>query len=336
MWFAGSQAGLPVGAAALLRRTERFAVPRSLRVPFFLAIPMVLAIAATSAPAMGQAHNPAQPGDPSPFGNAASESSAATTGVVSTMDALAMEGLPLSIPPVGTTWLLAAESCNSWTEWSSHSPTVSVARLAVPGKASSEYQKGCGALKDKKLSEAEEHERSAIRLYPGYAAALVVLGQVLEAEHKREDGRTACSQARSVDPDYVAPYLCLADFAAGEDNWKEVSILSGSALTIDPSGNAYSFYYAADAAYHLGNLEKALKDAQNSITLDKWRHLAQVHLLMAQIYKAKQDWNGQATQLREYLKMAPNAPEASGARLALLELAARAPLPLASSSQTKP
>lgn len=256
-------------------------------------------------------------------------------GVLSTTDALAMEGLPVSMTPLDTTWLLAAESCNSWTESSSHSPTVSVARLAVPGKASSEYQKGCGALKDKRLDSAEQHERKAIELYPNYAAAWVVLGQVLEAENKRSDGLTACSQARSVDPNYVAPYLCLADLAATEENWQEVSILSGSALTLDPAGNAYSFYYAADAELHQGNVAKALKDAQNSVTLDKWRRLAQVHLLLAQIYRAEKDLNGQATQLREYLKLAPNSADAPKLRLTLLQLAARAPLPQPP-SQTKP
>jgi tetratricopeptide (TPR) repeat protein len=231
--------------------------------------------------------------------------------------------VPLSMAPIDTTWLLAAESCNSWTESSTHGPTVSVTRLAVPGKASSEYQKGCGALKDKKLSDAEEHERSAIRLYPSYAAAWVLLGQVLDAENKRDDGRMACSQARSVDPSYVAPYLCLANFAATEENWQEVSMLSGSALTLDPAGNAYSFYYAADAAFHLGDLTKAEKDAQNSITLDKWRHLAQAHLLLAEIYKAKADLIGQAAQLREYLKIAPNSPDSAGVKTTLAQLQAK-------------
>jgi tetratricopeptide (TPR) repeat protein len=231
--------------------------------------------------------------------------------------------VPLTLMPFDTHWMLAAETCNSWTESSAHSPTVSVARLAVPGKASGEYQKGCGALKDKKLDEAEKHERAAVKLYPDYAAAWVVLGQILEAEDKRDDGRQACSQARSVDPDYVAPYLCLADFATTEDNWQEVSMLAGSALTLDPAGNAYSFYYAADAAFHLGNLEKAEKDAQNSITLDKWRHLAQVHLLLAQIYKAKNDFVAQAAQLREYLKIAPNAADSSQVKSVLAQLQAK-------------
>jgi tetratricopeptide (TPR) repeat protein len=230
---------------------------------------------------------------------------------------------PLAMTPVETAWLLAAESCNSWTESSSRSPTVSVDRLAVPGKASSEYQKGCGALKEKKLEAAEEHARNAIRFYPNYAAAWVVLGQILQAENKRDDGRTACSQARSVDPNYIAPYLCLADFAATEENWQEVSMLAGSALTLDPAGNAYSFYYAANAALHLGDLDKAEKDAQNSITLDKWHHLPQAHLLLAQIYKAKGDSNGQAAQLHEYLKMAPNSQDLAGVKSTLTQLQAK-------------
>jgi tetratricopeptide (TPR) repeat protein len=231
--------------------------------------------------------------------------------------------VPLGMMPIDTTWLMAVESCNSWTESSAHSPTVSVARLDVPKKASSEYQKGCSAFKDKRLENAEEHERNAVRIYPDYAAAWVVLGQVLEAEDKRDDGRQACSQARSVDPNYVAPYLCLADFAATEDNWKEVSILSVSALSLDPTGNAYSFFYAGDAAFHLGDLAKAEKDAQNSIKLDKWRHLARAHLLMAEIYKAKQDFVGQAAQLREYLKIAPNSADSAGIKTALAQLEAK-------------
>ncbi len=233
--------------------------------------------------------------------------------------------VPLTMMPVDTAWILAAESCNSWTESSTASPTVSVARLAVPRKASSEYQKGCGALKDKRLDNAEEHERSAVRIYPEYAAAWVLLGQILEAENKGNDGRQACSQARSVDPNYVAPYLCLADFAAAEDNWKEVSILSVGALSLDPGGNAYSFYYAADAAFHLGDLAKAEKDAQNSIKLDKWHHLAQVHMLLAQIYKAKQNFIGQAAQLREYLKIAPNSADSARIKTELAQLQAKSP-----------
>jgi len=284
----------------------------------------MLVFGATSA--LGQVMPPhpvtTSPAQPFPTGNGGAEGSIGA-GDTFQSDLWTQPGLPTALIPFDASWMLAAESCNSWTEWSSHSPTVSVARLAVPGKASSEYQKGCGDLKDKRLSGAEAHERKAIELYPNYAAAWVVLGQILEAENKQKDGQLACSQARSVDPDYVAPYLCLANFAASEENWKEVSILSGSALSLDPAGNAYSFYYAADAEFHLGDLTKAEKDAQNSLTLDKWHHLATVHLLLAEIDAAKKDFTGQAAQLREYLKLEPNSADAAGIKGTLAKLDAK-------------
>lgn len=331
MKFAGGQPGPCIGAEKPSRRKEFSAAPRAWFLPLGALIigALALTVALLASPAFGQGRSAPQPvinplnPPPSPGDNPNETQTDAPLGEPLGIGLWGPTALPLTVMPMDTSWLLADESCNSWTESSSRSPTVSVARLAIPGKASSEYQKGCSALKDKRLREAEEHERSAIQIYPQYAAAWVLLGQVLDAESKRAEGRTACSQARSVDPNYVAPYLCLADFAATEENWKEVSILSGSALTLDPTGNAYSFYYAADAEFHLGDLSRAEKDAQNSITLDKWHHLAQAHLLLAQIYKVKKDLIGQAAQLREYLKIAPNSTDSPEIRTALLQLGAK-------------
>lgn len=327
MSFAGSQPGLSIGAEIPARRKDLSTASRLWFSPV-LGLVITLALAFASLPASGQERSmpqpPSGPLGPTVLGGnpAAAPMTPAPDGTMGA-DPWGSSIVPLGMMPIDTTWLLAAESCNSWTESSTTSPTVSVARLAVPKKASSEYQKGCSALKDKRLENAEEHERSAVQIYPEYAAAWVLLGQILEAEHKANDGRLACSQARSVDPDYVAPYLCLADFAAAEENWNEVSILTVGALSLDPTGNSYSFYYAADAAFHLGEMDKAEKDAQNSIKLDKWHHLAQVHLLLAQIYKAKQNVIGQATQLREYLKIAPNAADSAGIKTVLAQLEAK-------------
>jgi tetratricopeptide (TPR) repeat protein len=228
-----------------------------------------------------------------------------------------------SLMPIDTSEMVNAEACNSWTESGVHSPTVSTARLAVPGKASNEYQKACGAYKDKKLPVAEEHVRKAIAVYPNYVAAWVVLGQVLDAQHKRDDARTACSQASAVDPNYVAPYLCLAEFAATENNWDEVSKLSQRALALDPVNNVYSLYYAADAGVHLLHLADAETKALAAIQLDTWHHLPQLHLLMAQVYAAKGDVRSEMTSLKQYLKLAPNSSDARGAKDTLAQLEVR-------------
>jgi tetratricopeptide (TPR) repeat protein len=216
--------------------------------------------------------------------------------------------------------MIDAEACNTWTESGVHSPTVSAKRLEIPGRAVGEYQKGCGALKGKRVLEAEDHLRKAIDLYPDYAAAWVVLGQVLVQEKKDDDAKTACSKAEEVDPGYVASYLCLAEFAAGTSNWPAVSDLSQKALAIDPIGNPYSLYYAADAGLHQNQLSQAEMHAQAAVKLDEWHHLPELHLLLAQIYEAAGNVVGETTQLKEFLKVASNSKDAPKAKKMLAEL----------------
>ncbi len=213
------------------------------------------------------------------------------------------------------------ESCNSWTESSVHSPTVSAKRLIVPGKAAGEYQKGCGAFKGKRWLEAEDHLRRALDLYPDYAAAWVVLGQVLVSEKKSDEAKTACAKAEEVDPGYVASYLCLAEFAANDSNWPELAKISAQAMEIDPIGNPYSLYYAAAAGFHQNQLAQAEMHAQAAVKLDEWHHVPELHLLLAQIYDAAGNVVGEVAQLKEFLKVASNSKDAPKAKntLALLE-----------------
>ncbi len=221
-----------------------------------------------------------------------------------------------------TSRIIDSESCNSWTESGVHSPTVSAKRLAVPGKASSEYQKACGAFKGRKLTDAEEHLRKALEVYPDYPAAWVVLGQVLESENKNDDAKAACSRAENLDPGYVASYLCLSAFAANASDWTDVAKLSAQALALDPIGNPYSLYYAADAGLHFNQLTQAELHAQSAVKLDEWHHLPELHLLLAQIYEAAGNVVGEAAQLREFLKVGASSKDAPKARSILAKLEA--------------
>jgi len=218
--------------------------------------------------------------------------------------------------------MVDSESCNSWTESGVHSPTVSAKRLAVPSKATSEYQKACGAFKGKKFPDAEEHLRRAIEFYPDYPAAWVVLGQVLESESKNDDAKAACAKAEDLDPGYVASYLCLAEFAANDSDWTNLAKLSAQALALDPIGNPYSLYYAADAGLHFNQLTQAEMHALAAVKLDEWHHLPELHLLLAQIYEAAGNVVGEAVQLREFLKVAANSKDAPKARTILAKLEA--------------
>jgi len=218
--------------------------------------------------------------------------------------------------------MIDSESCNSWTESGVHSPTVSAKRLEIPAKAMGEYQKGCGAFKGKRPLEAEDHLRRAIDFYPDYAAAWVVLGQVLIQEKKSDEAKAACAKAEEVDPNYVASYLCLADFAAVSSDWPTVSELSQKALALDPIGNPYSLYFAADAGLHQHQLVQAEMHAQAAVKLDEWHHLPELHLVLAQIYQAAGNVVGETTQLKEFLKIASNSKDAPQAKIMLTQLLA--------------
>jgi YD repeat-containing protein len=146
---------------------------------------------------------------------------------------------------------------------------VSAQQLQIPPKAQKEYQQACVTLKDKKTADAEKHLRKALQLYPKYSAAWVTLGQVLAAQQRTDEARTACSQGSAVDSGYVPSYLCLADIAPRTDDWGEVLKETNRALELDPCGNAVAYEYNAAANLKVHNLADAEESGLRAAKIDK-------------------------------------------------------------------
>ena len=215
------------------------------------------------------------------------------------------------------------ESCLMWTV--AEGTTVSAQTLQVPEKARDEYRKACSDMKGKKLLNAEDHLRKVVHGYPRFVAAWALLGQVLEAGKRLEEARGACSEATSVDSAYAPAYLCLADVAAQQGEWNQTLDLADRALTLEPVQDVYGYFYCAMAQFHLSHLPAAEKNAIQAIDADHLQRVPQAHLLLAQIYGAKHDFYGAATQLRAYLRVAPRAPDSAGVRKSLAELEGQIP-----------
>lgn len=201
-----------------------------------------------------------------------------------------------------------------------HIVTASATDLQIPAKSQKEYEDGCAAVRNKKIAEAENHLRKAVKDYPQYPTAWVVLGQVLEAEQKTQEAHDACSQPVAANPSYVPAYLCLADISARSKNWDEVLKLSAHALEIDPSTDAVGYSYNALANLNLNNLPAAEKSALKAVEIDKANADPRVHFLLAQIYGAKGDGAAEAAQLREYLKFATDPADVAMVKGYLAEL----------------
>jgi tetratricopeptide (TPR) repeat protein len=201
-----------------------------------------------------------------------------------------------------------------------HPATVGISDLQIPAKSQREYEDSCAALKNNKMIEAENHLRKAVKDWPKYSAAWVVLGQVLEAQQKTEEARDACSQPLATDSNYLPAYLCLADISARAQSWDKVLQLSIRALQIDPTTDAVAYDYNAAANFNLHNLHEAEKSALRATEIDKNNADPRVHFLLAQIYEAKGNREGEAAQLREYLKYASDPNGVAMVKSYLLEL----------------
>jgi len=182
--------------------------------------------------------------------------------------------------------------------------TVAVVDLKVPEKPHSEFESGCQALRKNKMADAEKHLRKAIHEYEKYAAAWVLLGQLLETEQKPEEARAACSESLNASATYVPAYLCLSDISTRQKNWDDVLKFSERVLDLDPTTNALAYAYHATANLKLHRLVEAEKNGLKALEIDVKNSEPRIHVLLAQIYSAKGDGPRAVAQLREYLKFA--------------------------------
>jgi len=200
------------------------------------------------------------------------------------------------------------------------SASVEIADLKVPSNAQKEHRDGCASLRSGNMVAAEVHLRKAVKRWPKYSAAWVVLGQLLEAQQKAEEAYGSCSQALATDPNYLPAYLCLADVSAHSESWDRVLQFSTRALEIDSTNDALAYDYHAAANFHLHRLPEAEKSALRAAEIDKSNADPRVHFLLAQIYEAKGDRESEASQLREYLKYASDPKDAAMVSRYLSEL----------------
>src|SRR4029077_8447955 len=160
------------------------------------------------------------------------------------------------------------EMCFPWKLGAVRSTAVSVANLKVPSNARVEYEKACDASNKNKFEDAEQHARSAIGKFQDYLAAWVMLGVILEEQHKAQGAREACSHAAAIDATYLQAYLCAAEVSARNREWEQVLNAADLALGLKSEGDPYAYYYRAMACLHMNNPVEAKKSALQAVEID--------------------------------------------------------------------
>lgn len=210
--------------------------------------------------------------------------------------------------------------CFRWPMNPVASGLVSVNRLEVPAEAKKEFWKGCDQVTGRKLAAAEKHLSRAVTLYPKFAAAWVLLGQIQADQDRDQEAQQSCTQARDTDAVYLASYLCLADLSSRQDKWSQVAELTNQALALHPLRAPGAYYYNALAYLYLRQEPAAEKSALGIAADPELGQKPPIHLLLAKIYELKGDRSAEATELRAYLKLAPHAVDSEVARQILQQI----------------
>jgi tetratricopeptide (TPR) repeat protein len=206
------------------------------------------------------------------------------------------------IPQLAPTTIPDDEKCLPWNLSAAQANPSRVTSLKVPPKAKDEYAKACIASQKKNFEESELHLRRAIDKFNGYPAAWVMLGVVLDEQHKEQEARDACSHVTTIDAKYFPAYLCLAEFSARNQEWARLLDLSNVALSISSENDGYAHYYRAMAFFYLNNLVEAQKNALQAAQIDLNHNYLPLYFLLAQIYAARGDKGAAAAELRMALK----------------------------------
>ena len=198
--------------------------------------------------------------------------------------------------------------------------TVSATNLAAPKAAKKAYERANAALQKKNLEVAVQNLQAAVGIYPSYAEAWFELGQVYQQLRRNQDARQAYTKAVDADKNYVDPYIQLARLAGMEQKWQEVADITDRALALDPLDFPEGYFFNSLAYFSLDKLDVAERSARKAQRLDSRHRFPQVHLLLANILRQKQDIAGTIEQLRNYLKYAPTSTYAERIRSQLQEL----------------
>ena len=191
---------------------------------------------------------------------------------------------------------------------------VSATTLAAPKHARKAYEKGLDLIRKKKLDDAQASLSKAVQEYPRYAAAWSELGTLALAKGDAEAARHAFERSINADPKYVPPYVEISVLELRAHRWKELADSSEKAVRLDPFNYPQAFFYNAVAHYNLHEPGAAEESARRAEKLDTHHQIPEVSRLIGLILAERNDYNGAAAEMRDYLKFAPQARDAADTR----------------------
>jgi Tfp pilus assembly protein PilF len=187
--------------------------------------------------------------------------------------------------------------------------TISVTSMSAPKDAMHAYEKA-QKLRAAKPAEAEKELNKAVKAYPKFAAAWTLLGDMHREINDFAGARGDYMQAIAADPAFVNPNYGLAMIAAQEKKWDDALRFTDQVIRLNSAAYPMAYFLNAAANYNLQKFAPAEESAKRFKALDTQHTHPDVCLLLSYLYSGKQDYAAAAGEIREYLVLAPNSPDA--------------------------
>ena len=210
---------------------------------------------------------------------------------------------PLDNPDVGVLVLFRAGSIAG--------TTTSVTTMSAPKKARKGYKKALKEMKRKSANyeKAVAELENATDLYPEFAEAWNLLGQI-RLQLKNESGaQKAFESAAASDSKYLPPQLAMMELELRRENWEEVSKWTSSITELNPY-IVMAQYYRGVANMTLNRTEPAQQSFQKVRDNYKSDDYPYASYLLGYILATQGEFESAASELRHFLKIKEQAPEA--------------------------
>jgi Tfp pilus assembly protein PilF len=187
--------------------------------------------------------------------------------------------------------------------------TISVTSMAAPKDAMRALEKA-QKIKAEKPAEAEKELNKAVKIYPQFAAAWTLLGDLHREHNDFNTARTDYEQAIAADPQFVNPNYGLAMIALQEKKWDDTIRLTEQLIKLNAAAYPLAYFLNAAANYNSQKFEPAEENAKKFKALDTQHSHPEVCLLLSYLYSGRQDYAAAAGEIREYLTLVPSSPDA--------------------------
>jgi len=196
--------------------------------------------------------------------------------------------------------------------------TLNAALAGVPKPAADLYQKATASIRKGENDKAIEQLKGALEHHPNFALALSALGVIYMKEKQPDKAAEVLREAVKLTPDDYPTLLTYGralfdrrQFAEAEEQFRKAVKKNGAS----PSAH----FYLGLTALKRQDLDAAEKALQEAVRLGR-DEIPVAHKYLGGIYWGRHEYQRAADELETYLRLAPEAEDASRLRATIKEL----------------